>query len=47
MSTTTDGDHQDIPVDHVVKHEEFDFVHMINDIAIIHLTHDVEFTGEF
>lgn len=46
MSRTTDGTHEDVSVDHVVKHDTFDFVNMINDIALIHLVHDVDFTGK-
>lgn len=46
QSTTNDGEHQDIPIDHAVKHKKFDFVNMIYDIAIIHLAHDVDFNGD-
>lgn len=44
-STTSDGDHQDVSIDHVVKHEKYDDFKMINDVAIVHLAHDVDFTG--
>lgn len=45
-STTSDGVHQDVSIDHVVKHEKYDDLHLINDIAIIHLAHDIDFTGK-
>lgn len=45
VSTESDGPHQDIRIDHVVRHEKFDKFHMINDVAILHLVRDVEFTG--
>lgn len=45
-NTTSDGAHQDVAIDHVVKHEKFDRKHMINDMAIVHLAHDVDFTGK-
>lgn len=45
-STTTDGDHLDVSIDHVARHEKYDDFKMINDVAIIHLAHDVDFTGK-
>lgn len=45
-TTTTDGQHQDIRFSHHEIHEEFDSFLKINDIAMIYLDHDVEFTGE-
>lgn len=47
ISTTTDGQHETIRVDHTKKHSQFHFGLGINDIAIVYLVSDVEFTGEF
>lgn len=46
ISTTTDGQHETIRVDRAERHEKFDFVLGVNDIAIVYLKNDVEFTGE-
>lgn len=43
---TDDGGHQDIPIARTVTHEEFDPNIKTNDIAIIHLERDVEFSGK-
>lgn len=45
MSTTDDGAHQDIRVCNADKHEQFNDDLNINDIAMITLVRDVEFTG--
>lgn len=42
---TEDGFHEDIGIDHFKTHEEYDDYLWINDIAIIYLERDVEFTG--
>lgn len=45
--TNTDGQHIDIPVDHVQVHENYNSnITEINDIAIVYLARDVKFTGE-
>lgn len=46
ISTTEDGKHETIRVDHAVAHKQFRRGVGINDIAIVHLVEDVEFTGE-
>lgn len=47
ISKTSDGEHQDIPIDYILRHEAFDGYNMINDIAIVYLKQDVEFSGEY
>lgn len=42
----TDESHQDIKVAHAVGHSEFDPTFKDNDIGIVYLEHDVEFSGE-
>lgn len=42
---TDDGIHQDILVSHAIKHEQHEPNLKFNDIGIIHLTHDIEFSG--
>lgn len=42
-----DGQHQDINVVRADPHDSFNSRLMINDIAIIYLERDVEFTGIF
>lgn len=44
---TDDGHHQDIRVARIVVHENFDPFIKSNDIAILQLERDVEFSGEF
>lgn len=39
--------HQDIVIDRTVPHKEFDPEMKLNDIAIIYLKRDVEFSGEY
>lgn len=43
--TTEDGKHVDVPIKRVEMHENYKWVTQINDIAIVHLARDVEFTG--
>lgn len=43
---TDDGAHQDIPIARSVTHDDFDPNIKTNDIAIIHLERDVEFSGK-
>lgn len=45
-STTEDGEHLDISVDRVDAHDSFNSRLMTNDIAMIYLERDVEFTGK-
>lgn len=45
IKSTKDGMHVDIPIDHVDKHENYTNITKINDIAVVHLSRDVEFTG--
>lgn len=40
-----DGAHQDIPIARAVGHVSHDPVWKLNDIAILHLERDVEFSG--
>lgn len=44
---TDDGTHQDIPIARAVPHEKYDTVNYFNDIAMLYLERDVEFSGEF
>lgn len=44
--TTDDGQHQDIGIAFSDVHEEYDEEIDLNDIAIVHLEHDVEFNGK-
>lgn len=46
FASSVDGEHQDVLVVHVEKHENYDQKLMIYDIAILDLQHDVEFNGE-
>lgn len=46
-TTTTDGGHQDIQIARFVSHPQYEPNMKINDIAIIQLVRDVEFSGEF
>lgn len=46
MRTPADGSQQDVQVTHVLKHSGFDQEHMKNDIAVLYLKHDVNFTGK-
>lgn len=41
-----DGPHQDIPIARSVSHEHYNSATFLNDIAMIHLERDVEFSGE-
>lgn len=45
--TTDDGQHQDIGIVRAAAHEDYSSRYMINDIAVLFLERDVEFTGEF
>lgn len=45
LGTTKDGIHQDIPVVRVKQHKSFNSYLMTDDIAIVYLERDVEFTG--
>lgn len=45
FSTTDDGPHETIPIKYAKSHEKFHHILGINDIAIIRLSKDVEFTG--
>lgn len=47
ISTTEDGKHETIRVDHAIKHKQFRLGAGINDIALVFLVDDVEFTGKF
>lgn len=47
ISTTEDGKHETIRVDHAVAHKLFRRGVGINDIGLVYLVEDVEFTGEF
>lgn len=47
ISTTDDGKHETIRVDHAVANKQFRRGVGINDIAIVFLVEDVEFTGKF
>lgn len=44
--TESDGPHQDIKIADYETHSDHDDFIKINDIAMIYLEHDVEFTGE-
>lgn len=46
MKTEYDGLHQDIPIARSVAHEHHDPKLRLNDIGILHLKHDVKFSGE-
>lgn len=47
-STTTDGEHIDIPVDRVETHKNFSSYLIFNmlDIALVHMKRHVDFNGE-
>lgn len=47
ISTTEDGKHGTIRVDHAIAHKKFHRGVGINDIALVFLVEDVEFTGKF
>lgn len=42
----TDENRADIPIKSVEIHEKYIDIPKLNDIAIVHLLHDVEFTGK-
>lgn len=42
---TDDGMHQDIKVSHAKRHYRYDPGFKLNDIGIVHLERDVEFSG--
>lgn len=44
--TTEDGKHIDVPIKHVEMHENYKWISQINDIAIVYLKFNVEFTGK-
>lgn len=45
IRTTEDGPHQDVEIADAIPHEHYHEELVINDIAIIHLMRDIEFTG--
>lgn len=45
LRTTRDGPHKDVFVAKFEKHAQFNERLMINDIAMVYLDRDVEFTG--
>ena len=45
LLTTKDGPHQDIPIARIRAHKAYDNVFWLNDIAMIYLSRDVQFTG--
>lgn len=45
LRTTSDGQHVDIGIAYSDVHNEYDEEIDLNDIAIVHLAHDVEFNG--
>lgn len=45
--TESDGPHQDIQIMDFETHDDYDNFVKINDIAMIYLERDAEFTGEF
>lgn len=45
LRTTRDGLHKDVFVAKYEKHKQFDERLMINDIAMLYLDRDIEFTG--
>lgn len=47
LSTTTDGEVQDVKVIRKQPHENYNKRDGTNDIAILYLEHDVEFTSKF
>lgn len=44
-TTEEDGKHIDVPIARAEKHEKYTILTRINDIAVILLAQDVEFTG--
>lgn len=46
IATEDDGATDDVEIAHVVPHPEYDSELQLNDIAIVHLKHDIEFTGK-
>lgn len=46
LRTTDDGPHQNIPIVRSVKHPQQYSYYKLNDIAVLHLELDVEFSGE-
>lgn len=46
MNTTDDGIHQDILVARGKPHERYDPAFKFNDIGVVHMERDVEFSGE-
>lgn len=46
LTTTEDGPHLDVDVAYVDDHEQYDADLDINDIAMVYLENDVEFTGK-
>lgn len=47
LETTDEVPHQDVVIARSVPHKEFDPEMKLNDIAIIYLSRDVKFTGEY
>lgn len=44
-TTEEDGKHIDVPIARAEKHEKYNVITRLNDIAVILLAQDVEFTG--
>lgn len=44
-STTKDGQHEDIRVVHAEPHKRYNKLFHLNDIGIVYLERDVDFTG--
>lgn len=47
IGTQSDGPHEDIPIYKAIKHGQHNDDSKVNDIAMIYLERDVEFSGEF
>lgn len=46
LTINSDGPHQDVIVSSVMTHNQFIPKDKINDIAVLYLQHDVDFTGK-
>lgn len=46
ISKTDEESTEDVEIDRFVPHPEYDSKLQLNDIAIVHLEHDVKFTGK-
>lgn len=47
LRTDDDGTYQEIPIARSVKHPRYEPNLYLNDVAILHLVRDVEFSGRF